>query len=100
MDVQQILLELTDGADLPVAALRAADQNRIAVLPAFLDEIDHYLAAGPEQRRQPNAVFYVFHLLGSWRGKTANRPLPNLVRGPPTHIDQLLGAFSIATSHL
>jgi hypothetical protein len=84
---------------LPLAALRAADQNRAALVPCFLAEIEGYIAADSEQRRKPNAVFFIFHLLGSWREQSAYRPLTALLRSPSEDIDRLLGDFSTETSH-
>ena len=70
MDAQQILHDLTWYEELPVAALRAADENRDRMVPVFLAEIEHWLAADEEARWQANPLFFIFHLLGSWRAKS------------------------------
>lgn len=99
MNVQEILLALANSGKFPVAALRAADENRDAVLPVFMAEIEDYLAADAGTRPESNPLFFIFHLLGSWREKTAYRPLALLLRCPSTDVDRLLGDFSTETSH-
>jgi Protein of unknown function (DUF1186)/SEC-C motif len=99
MNVEQILLELSDARELPVAALRAANERRNAVVPAFIAEIERFLATGPDDRSESNPLFYIFHLLGSWREKSAYRPLATVLRAPSNEIDGLLGDFSTETSH-
>jgi hypothetical protein len=98
MDSATILRELERSERLPVEALRAASANRAAVLPAFLQAIDDFLAghATPEAE---NALFFIFHLLGEWREKTAYRPLAALLRRPRDEIDGIFGGAITETAH-
>ena len=86
MDAAQILDDLSEPNRLPVEAIRAADADRAAVVPVFLRAIEEYLAkpgfgnAAVESRS--NALFFLFHLLGQWREKSAYRLLAQLLRRP------------------
>jgi hypothetical protein len=99
MDAQQILHDLTWYEELPVAALRAADENRDRMVPVFLAEIEHWLTADEEARWQPNPLFFIFHLLGSWREKSAYRVLARFLRSTPLHMEEILGDCETETSH-
>src|ERR1700730_1401565 len=74
MDAQAILHELTHAAGLPRKALKAASDQRIAMLPLLVDEIETCLALEPAAREKPTPLFFIFHLLGEWREKAAYRP--------------------------
>jgi uncharacterized protein len=45
------------------------------------------------------ALFYVFHLLGEWREKSAYRPLARLLASDPERLEALLGDAIVSTSH-
>jgi len=97
MNIETILQELAQPEGLPVEAIRAAEADRTAAVPAFLQVVEDYLAASSAQREKPNPLFFIFHLLGSWREKSAYRPLARLLRCPD--IDLLLGDCTGETSH-
>src|SRR6201987_4341328 len=82
MDAAKILHELTYAEGLPREALKAAPVQRVEMLPLFLDEIETYLALNPAARAKPTPLFFIFHLLGEWRGKNAYRPPAGLLRRP------------------
>ena len=85
MDPVQVIEELSVAERLPVAAIRAAQADREAMVPAFLRTLDDFLSlAGPAN---PDALFFIFHLLGEWREKSAYWPLAVLLRLPPDVID-------------
>ncbi len=46
-----------------------------------------------------NALFFIFHLLGEWREKSAYRPLAKLLRRPADEIDAIFGGATTETSH-
>jgi hypothetical protein len=98
MDAATILRELGNSEGLPVEALRTASANRAAVLPAFLQAIEDFLA-GHATPETGNALFFIFHLLGEWREKTAYRPLAALLRRPGDEIDGILGGAITETTH-
>src|SRR5438477_5406293 len=87
----QILNQLTHAEALPKAALQAASEQRAEIVPIFLREIDSFLALAPVERAKPTALFFIFHLLGEWREKTAYRPLTRLLRCPGHEVDAILG---------
>jgi uncharacterized protein len=99
MDIERILDELTYYERLPVDAIRAADADRASAVPAFLQAIDGYVTASPEERAEPSPVFFIFHLLGSWREKSAYRPLARLLRCPSEGGEHVLEDCSTETSH-
>ena len=99
MDIARILHDLTFFERLPVDALRAADRDRQVMLPAFLAEIERYLAENSDDRARPSPVFFIFHLLGAWREKSAYRLLVKLLRSPPDDMERLFGDSTTTTSH-
>src|SRR5712691_1576675 len=99
MDIERILDELTHYKRLPVEAIRAADADRAAVLPAFLQVIERYVAASPEERAKPSPIFFIFHMLGSWREQSAYRPLARLLCCPEEDIEQALSDCTTETCH-
>src|ERR1700738_3881538 len=65
MDPMQVIEELGVPGRLPVEAIRAAQVDRDAMVPVFLRTIDDFLSLeGPVD---PDALFFIFHLLGEWR---------------------------------
>jgi hypothetical protein len=55
MDAGEILDQLTHAEGLPKAALQAASAQRADMVPAFLHEIDSYLALDSTDRADANA---------------------------------------------
>jgi uncharacterized protein DUF1186/SEC-C motif-containing protein len=98
MDVHEILEQLARSDGLPVDAIRAAEADRAAMVPAFLDAVDAFLSASADERAKPSPIFFIFHLLGSWREKSAYRPLARLLLCPRRDIDPVLGDAITETS--
>src|ERR1700739_1017640 len=82
MDAEAILHELTYPEGLPREALQAASAHRAEMVPRFLEVIDDYLRRESATGASPTPLFFIFHLLGEWREKTAYRPLARLLRLP------------------
>ena len=99
MDAADILDQLTHAEGLPKAALQAASAQRAELVPIFLREIDSYLALESANRAKPTPLFFIFHLLGEWREKTAYRPLTRLLRCPTHEVDAILGDGITSTTH-
>ena len=99
MDVAEILDQLTHAEGLPKAALEAASAQRPELVPVFLREIDSFLALAPAERAKPTPLFFIFHLLGEWRERTAYRPLTRLLRCPSHEVDAILGDGITSTTH-
>jgi hypothetical protein len=98
MDARQVFNELSEARGLPVEAIRAAQADRGTMVPMFLRSIDGFLSLeGP--LATPTALFFMFHLLGEWREKSAYRPLANFLRLPPDVLDTILGDTVTETSH-
>jgi hypothetical protein len=69
-------------------------------VPLFLARIEEYLGAEAGQRaKKSRALFFIFHLLGDWREKSAYRPLARLLMSPPGELDLILGDGITSTSH-
>src|SRR5665647_1348714 len=97
MDALQVIEELSIPGRLPVEAIRAAQADRDTMVPVFLRTIDDFLELrGPVD---PNALFFIFHLLGEWREKSAYWPLAVFLRLPPEVLDSILGDCITETTH-
>lgn len=97
MDPMQVIDELSIPGGVPVEAIRAAQADRATMVPVFLRTIDDFLELrGPAD---PNALFFMFHLLGEWREKSAYWPLAVLLRLPPDVLNSILGDAITETSH-
>jgi len=66
------------------------------MVPLFLTAIDQAEAASPSTQV---ALFFVFHLLGQWREKSAYRPLAAFLRRPWKELDPILGGATTETTH-
>jgi Protein of unknown function (DUF1186) len=66
---------------IPVEAIRDANADRPTAVAAFLDAIERHLSPDGVPV-PPDALFFMFHLLGEWREKSAYRPLARLLRRP------------------
>jgi len=99
MEIDSILNDLAFCEGLPTKALRAAGANRQAMVPIFLDEIEQYLASDADQHLETTSLFFMFHLLGSWRERSAYRPLARMLRRPSDEINHILGDATTTTSH-
>jgi uncharacterized protein len=99
MDAATILHELSHTAGLPRTALRAASAERTELLPKFLGAIEDHLGREQNLRTEPTPLFFIFHLLGEWREKTAYRPLASLLRCSCDEIDAIFGDATTSTCH-
>jgi Protein of unknown function (DUF1186)/SEC-C motif len=98
MDVHEILERFTNYNGLPDEAIEAANADRAAMVPAFLQAVESFIKAGAEERAKPSPVFFIFHLLGSWREKSGYRLLAQLLRCPRDDLDYALGDAITETS--
>jgi hypothetical protein len=98
MDAAQILDRLAFQERLPVEAIRAAEADRTSAVPIFVDAIEQCLSPGGNLFAQ-DALFFIFHLLGEWREKSAYRPLARLLRRPPDDVDSIFGDAVTETTH-
>src|SRR6266478_6731793 len=99
MDATTIIRELTQVEGLPREALKAASAQRGEMVPVFLKEIEDHLALEPAARAKPTPLFFIFHLLGEWREKSAYRPLARLLRLPGNEVDAIFGDGITTTGH-
>jgi hypothetical protein len=99
MDAAEIIAQLTYSEGLPKAALAVASSRRAELVPRFLREIDSYLALDEAERVERTPLFFIFHLLGEWREKSAYRSLARLLQCPGPALDALLGDAITTTTH-
>ncbi len=99
MDVAEILHDLNHSERLPEAAIRATNERRPEVVPAFLDVVERFLAADPVTREAPASLFFIFHMLGDYREKSAYRSLARLLAIGDPDIGDVLGDGVTETSH-
>ena len=69
------------------------------MVPLFVQEIETFLALDPAARVKSTPLFFIFHLLGEWREKSAYRPLARLLRLPGREVDAIFGDGITTTSH-
>jgi Protein of unknown function (DUF1186)/SEC-C motif len=98
MNALQVVEALGDWEGLPVDAIRAAQANRETMAPVFLRSIEEFLSLEGESV-SPAALFFMFHLLGEWREKSAYWPLAVFLRLPPGILETILGGAITETSH-
>jgi hypothetical protein len=98
LEASRILDELTFGSPLPVEALRAANADRAALMRQFLRTVEQYVA-GEANPSRAEALFFLFHLFGQWREKSAYRPLAKLLRLPADEVDSIFGGAITETTH-
>ncbi len=99
MEISAILHDLAQEEGLPEAAIRAAGDRRPEVVPVFLDVVERFLTADSAGREEPSPLFFIFHMLGDYREKSAYRPLARLLSIEGEELDRQLGEAIVSTSH-
>jgi Protein of unknown function (DUF1186)/SEC-C motif len=98
MDAAQLIAELAFQERLPVETIRAASADWARAAPIFVHAIEQF--ASPDgDRTAKDSLFFIFHLLGDWREKSAYRPLARLLRCSPDDVDEILGGSITETTH-
>jgi hypothetical protein len=98
LDAQAIIRELNSSHGLPREALAAASAQREEMAPVFIAEIERYIAR-PDQRPQPDAIFFMVHLLAEWRETSAYPALARFMRLPCEELDRVLDDAITMTTH-
>lgn len=96
MDAGELLAQLAFQTPLPVQAIRAVSADRESAAPIFVNAIEQFVGG---DRSAKDSIFFIFHLLGDWREKSAYRPLARLLRCPRDDIDEIFGDGLVETSH-
>jgi hypothetical protein len=91
MDKDQLLEELTLYERLPEAAIREAMEQRNEMLPVFLQEIETFVADDDPIPEVPTPLLMIVHILGTWREKSAYRPVARLLMVDPERLEWALG---------
>jgi hypothetical protein len=99
MEAFAIISELAGSKGLPRAALRAASAQREEMAPIFIAEMERYIAADPDDRIRPDALFFMFHLLAEWREASAYPVMARFLRLPTEEMDRVLDDAITVTSH-
>ena len=94
--MDEIFAQLAVRNRLPIEAIRAADEDRAAMVPKFLRAFEQCATADFTTKR---ALLVAFHLLGQWREKRAYRPLAAFLRRPVEEVDPILGDAITVTAH-
>jgi hypothetical protein len=66
MDALSIIDQLDCPKGLPRRALAIASERRQELAPLLIAEIQDFLLEDPNERVPSDALFFIFHLLGSW----------------------------------
>jgi hypothetical protein len=98
MDAGELLAQLAFQKRLPIEAIRAASADRARVAPIFVHAIEQFVLPDGDHTAQ-DALFFIFHLLGDWREKSAYRPLAQLLRCPRDDLDTIFGDALVESSH-
>jgi Protein of unknown function (DUF1186)/SEC-C motif len=98
MEPADIIAQLARRNELPVEAIRAASEDRTRMTSIFVEAIEQFVSEGAKCPAT-DSIFFIFHLLGDWREKSAYRPLARLLRCSPDLIDDILGGAITDTSH-
>jgi hypothetical protein len=67
--------------------------------PLFVSEIERYLSSSSRNRPSTGALFFMFHLLGSWRETQAYPVLTRLLHRPEEEVEGILGDGTTETCH-
>jgi hypothetical protein len=78
--------------------MQEATRRREEMLPHFLTAIDAFLRE-EEEPEVPTPIFYIFHLLGSWRATEVYRLLCRVLRADPERVSYELGDALTETAH-
>src|SRR5258708_2225341 len=98
MDAAQLLGQLAFQERLPVEAICAARADRARAAPIFVHAIEQFVSPDGD-RAAKDSLFFIFHLLGEWREKSAYRPLARLMRCSRDDIDEIFGGAITETTH-
>src|SRR5260370_3720542 len=98
MDAAQLLAQLAVPKQLPIEAIRAASADRTRAAPIFVHAIEQFVSRDGDCAAH-DSLFFIFHLLGDWREKSAYRPLARLMRCSRDDLDEIFGDFLVETSH-
>jgi hypothetical protein len=98
MDALQILQQLSEPDRLPIEAIHAARNDRDSMIPVFLRCMEEFSLPNGTPIA-PSALFFVFHLLGEWREKSAYRPMAKFLRISDGALELILGDAKTVTCH-
>ncbi len=97
MDPLQILEGLNKEAGFPTEAIQAAQADKDSIIPLFVRTFEETVSSG--DTRYGPALFFVFHLLGEWRAKSAYPVLAKFLRKSPELVGAILGDAITTTAH-
>src|SRR5258708_9381027 len=97
MDPVQILEGLNKEASFPTEAIQAAQADKDSIIPLFVRTFEETVSSG--DTRYGPALFFVFHLLGEWRGKSAYPVLPSVFPQSPEIVVAVLRDATVALAH-
>jgi hypothetical protein len=95
---EEIIDAFIAPAEQPIEAMREATRRREEMMPHFLAAIDSFLRE-EEEPEVPTPIFYIFHLLGSWRATDTYRLLCRVLRADPDRVTFELGDALTETAH-
>jgi hypothetical protein len=97
MTYEEILDSFTFAEELPEAALREASARRDELVDRFVTEVERWTADVDVDPDEPSPVFFLVHLLGSWREPRAYDLLCRVLRSDPDRLEAALGDASTTT---
>ncbi|MBY0429572.1 MAG: DUF1186 family protein [Rhodospirillales bacterium] len=92
MQPSDILHAFTSADDLPYEAIKVAEAQQEEMLPHFLKAVEEYVATADQvEESAATPIFFVLHMLGSWRAREAYRPLAKLLASNAMRLEAALG---------
>lgn len=91
MRIDDIIRDLSGSDQLPEAAIRAAREQKEALVPRFIAAIEDFIVAEDERRLEPTPLLIAFFLLGEWREKSGCKPLLRLLSLPEGDLEIVFG---------
>jgi Protein of unknown function (DUF1186) len=100
MDSGQIIAEFKQAIEVPVEAVREAEQQREVLAPLLIDVLAR-AAKDPVEELvdQEGLIFLAFHLLGSWKETSAYSAVTDLLGSDVEKVEWLLGDAVTITAH-
>ncbi|GEO39083.1 hypothetical protein GGE65_006885 [Skermanella aerolata] len=100
MDSGRIIAEFKQATEVPVEAVREAEQQREVLAPLLIDVLAQ-AAKDPVEELvdQDGLIFLAFHLLGSWKETSAYSAVTDLLGSDVEKVEWLLGDAVTITAH-
>ena len=91
MTIEELLDLFTFAEDLPEEAQREATSRRAELVEPFLAEVERWIADTDADPDEPSPLFFLVHLIASWRERRGYALLCRMLRADPARLEAALG---------